>query len=45
MRKVKLNAELSKEVYGYFKDIIKGVTLSDVVSTAIGLAGMNSSST
>ena len=31
--------------FEHFKDIIKGVTLSDVVSTAIGLAGMNSSST
>ena len=25
----------------HFKDIIKGVTISDVISTAIGLAGMN----
>ena len=31
--------------FEHFKDIIKGVTLSDVVSTAIGLAGMNPVST
>ena len=27
--------------FEHFKDIIKGVTLSDVISTAIGLAGMD----
>lgn len=27
--------------YEHFKDIIKGVSLSDIVSTAIGFAGMN----
>lgn len=31
--------------FEHFKDIIKGVTLSDIVSTAIGLAGMNIPST
>ena len=31
--------------FEHFKDIIKGVTLSDVVSTAIGLVGMNPTST
>lgn len=31
--------------FEHFKDIIKGVTLSDVVSTAIGLAGINPAST
>ena len=27
--------------FEHFKDIIKGVTLGDVISTAIGLAGMD----
>jgi hypothetical protein len=31
--------------FEHFKDIIKGVTLSDVMSTAIGLAGINPTST
>ena len=31
--------------FEHFKDIVKGVTLSDVVSTAIGLAGINPAST
>lgn len=31
--------------FEHFKDIIKGVTLSDVVSTTIGLAGINPAST